>query len=110
MPDCAGIMCSTGRWQAVNPAKPNDAAINLRTVRRELPSSISDAFAGNSRFTNSRNSGASATSFRLRQYFLPVGLPACGFAVRMLISFGELVDIIDGTPNNWLAVQYASAR
>ena len=34
-------MCSTGRRHAARPASPNDAAINFRTVRRELPSSIS---------------------------------------------------------------------
>ena len=30
-------MCSTGRWHAVKPASPNDAAISFSTVRRELP-------------------------------------------------------------------------
>ena len=36
-----GEKCSTGRPHAAKPASPNDAAINFRTVRRELPSSSS---------------------------------------------------------------------
>ena len=69
-------MCSTGRRQAVRPASPNDAAIIFNTVRRELPSIIprqSGASVGNSRPTQSRNSGVFARWSRLRQYLGPEG-------------------------------------
>ena len=49
-------MCSTGRLQAARPANPKEAAISFNTVRRELPSSISLALAGNSWWTQSWNS------------------------------------------------------
>src|SRR5271170_5376570 len=76
-------MCSIGRRQAVNPAKPKDAAINFRTFLRDWPSSISVP-PGNSLPTQSRNSGVSASWFRLRQYCAPVmelgtGLPLLMF-------------------------------
>ena len=50
--------------------------VDATKLRRETPSSNSLAPTGNSRSSHSRNSGVSATSSRLRQYFGPVS--GCG--------------------------------
>src|SRR5687767_16037654 len=73
-----GTICSYGRRQPVSPtpASAKLEAMILTKFRRETPSSNSLAPAGNSRSNQVRNSGVSATSSRLRQYF--VLLSVCG--------------------------------
>src|ERR1044072_4906782 len=63
----------SGGWktQPLNPANARDAPISLMNVRRSTGECHSSACCGNSRSTNSRNTGVSASSSRLRQYFFP---------------------------------------
>ena len=65
-----GLLGATGR----SPPAPAKRPSTLRNPRRDTGSIHSDLL-GNSRCTISPNSGVSANSSRLRQYFLPV-LPA----------------------------------
>src|ERR1043165_2519888 len=67
-------MYTTGRRQPVNPTPANAKleAMSFTKFRRETPSGDSLSPSRNSRSSHSRNSGVSATSSRLRQYFGPV--------------------------------------
>ena len=70
-----GTKCISGLRQLFNPkpASAIEAPINLRKLRRDTSSPVSSAApAGNSRSNQSRNSGVSLNSPRLRQYCFPV--------------------------------------
>src|SRR6187455_3332093 len=74
-----GTIFSTGLRQPVRPTPANaklDAMIFMNVRRVEASAANSLAPDGNSRPSHSRNSGVSATSSRLRQYFGPVS--GCG--------------------------------
>src|SRR5205085_6474619 len=70
-----GTRCICGRRQLVKPRPANaiDALISFMKSRRDHSSSlISEAPAGNSRSSHSRNCAVLLYSPRLRQYFFPV--------------------------------------
>src|ERR1043166_2504529 len=85
-------MCISGLRQLVGPtpASAIDAPISFRKSRRDHSSSLSsEAPAGNSRSSHSRNSGVSLSSCKLRQYFLPVSGSGGCCNTRFMISSGE---------------------